>query len=145
MRDELLYNLLSRRLLVSTVSLQILYGLVPLRNRTGLLLCEDPMVCLRLSVSVANCCWWYFCESQRSDDPNENDFIKENKLGEEFGNSQMHQLIVSGYYALTTLSNQRTTCFAHRSCHTDLASSYLTPVCTLSRSRPVTQIWQLPT
>ena len=22
------------------------------------------------------CCWWYFCESQRSDDPNENDFIK---------------------------------------------------------------------
>lgn len=22
------------------------------------------------------CCWWYFCESQRSEDPKENDFIK---------------------------------------------------------------------
>ena len=27
------------------------------------------------------CVWWYFCDSQRSDDPLENDFIKENKLG----------------------------------------------------------------
>jgi len=33
------------------------------------------------------CCWWYFCESQRNDDPEENDFIKENKLGEENGES----------------------------------------------------------
>ena len=39
MRDELLYNVLSRRLLVSTVGLQILYGLIPLRDRTGLLPC----------------------------------------------------------------------------------------------------------
>lgn len=47
------------------------------------------------------CCWWYFCESQQSAEPEENDFIKENQLGED---SQIHQLIVSCYYALTTLS-----------------------------------------
>ena len=52
MFDELLHNLLSCRLLASTVSLQSLYGLVPLRNRTGLLPCQSMMAGLCLIVKV---------------------------------------------------------------------------------------------
>ena len=52
MLDELLHNILSRRLVVGTVGLQLLYGLVPLRNRTGLLPRKGLMACLRLCVKV---------------------------------------------------------------------------------------------
>ena len=50
------------------------------------------------------CAWWYFCENQSFENSDENYFIKHNALGVEEGNSEWDQLIVSCYYALTTLS-----------------------------------------
>jgi len=52
------------------------------------------------------CIWWYFCNQQYNDPKKkgENNFILMNKLDESDGENFIHQLTVSCYYSLTTLS-----------------------------------------